>query len=45
MIFDIDMELEDEDVIEMGPCMTILLLVSFLTIFYSLVGDKLGPEL
>ena len=45
MIFDIDRELEDEDTIEIKPCVTLLLLVSFLTIFYQLVGDKLGPEL
>ena len=45
MIFDIDRELEDEDMIEIRPCLTLLLLVSFLTVFYQLVGNKMGPEL
>jgi hypothetical protein len=45
MIFDIDRELEDEDMTSIEPCMTTLLIVGFLAVFYQLVGNSMGSEL
>lgn len=45
MIFDIDIELEDDDVIDIEALVRLLLVGGFFMIFYYLVGDKLEPEL
>lgn len=45
MIFDIDIELADEDTMSIKPCITMLLAVGFFALFYKLVGTKMGPEL
>lgn len=45
MIFDIDRELEEDDTSSVEPCMTMLLIGTFLAIFYQLVGNSMGSEL
>ena len=45
MIFDIDRELEDDDVIDIESFVRLLLIGGFFMIFYQLVGNKMGPEL
>jgi hypothetical protein len=45
MIFDIDRELEDEDVIDVESFVRLLLIGGFFMIFYQLVGNRMGPEL
>jgi len=45
MIFDIDRELEEDDTSSVEPCMTMLLIGTFLAIFYQFVGNSMGSEL
>jgi hypothetical protein len=45
MITDLDIDLSDDDIKTVEPCLVILLVTGIVSILYYVLQSKLGPEL